>query len=67
MEREKKVIEKIKKRKLEEDEVEEDNYFKYVYIYVFNCQDSMYCMCFFKNVFYKGYIFNDYCVLFCYF
>lgn len=34
MEREKKVTEKIKKRKLEEVEAEED---KYVHIHVFNC------------------------------
>lgn len=36
MEREKKVTKKIKKRKLEEDEADEDNHYKYVHIHVLN-------------------------------
>lgn len=44
MEREKKVTKKIKKRKLEEDEADEDNHYKYVHIHVFNCYDHMHSM-----------------------
>lgn len=55
MEREKKVTKKIKKRKLEEDEADEDNHYKYVHIHVFNCYDHMHSMLTLKNLLYIAY------------